>query len=441
MPQINNLNMQTIYSNQRKSTDLIYKKDPKNPNLSLLSCSILLLNSCFGIEQFFFDGMYQNGFILQLFFLLFAFAINIISFILLTKCWIYGQSFSFMTLWENSISSYFSWIPNLCIVLCYYQYTFSYYTNAVIVIQDIVYYFSDFNDPSPSILANQFFIVYVFIAIPSLFICCAKEVHNFLILSWIKLFCLISIIGIHIYNFVGVIKEPEFSISENLQIPVSGVFDRISSNFIYTVGLCGNQPVVEHIIQVMKKPTLGRISNVYIISTVIGMALILFISILSTLMYGRMTYTVSMFDFYDQSKKSTIAAKILYLGFLLTTLFLWQWIEARHFSQIFSGSWELSKWMNVFWVPNVLSCFIIVIANAAGTFSPYLATIIFDIIGIVSIVSICLILSPIFFIKLFGLDKSKKMWIGVSIFLIILGMFYIVFTIYIDSKEIANSYF
>ena len=437
MTQINNLNMHTIYSNQRKSTDLIYKKDPKNPNLSLLNCAILILNLNFGMEMFYFDEMYQNGYILTLILFIISYIMSFISFFLLTKCWIYGQSFSFMTIWENVIGPNFHWIPNLLIFLCLFHFTVNYYDIAFSLIREIIAYYDDSENPLPSILSNQFFIIYIFIAIPSILICFAKEVHNFVIVSWIKIICLAAIFTIHIYKFIQKCFEPSFSVSKNFHVSLIGDFTVFCSNFVYAISITCHQPIIEHIVQVMRKPTLGRTINLYFYPTFIGCIVILIFTTLTTLMTGRVSY-VLCFNYYDHDSKLTICAKFFALFYALTTLYFWQWMEARHFSQVFSGSWELSRWMNVFWIPNLLSCFIVIIVNASGSFFPYLAMIISDIIGKTSTTSICLILAPVFFLRMFGSDKTKKLWMIISIFLITLGFFFIAFTIYIDSKEIAH---
>lgn len=435
--EINNLNMHTIYTNQRRSTDLIYKKDPKNPNLSLINCAMLILNLNFGMEMFYLDEMYQDGYILMLFLSIIAYLLSFGSFILLTKCWIYGQSFSFMTIWENAIGPSFHWIPDFLIVLCYFQYTSQYYPMALTLIQEIVAYFSTEQNPLPSILSDQFFIIYIFIAIPSILISFVKEIHSFVIISWIKIICLAIIIGIHIYKFIETLNTPAFSITHNFQVSIFGTFTKFCTSFVYALSITCHQPIIEHIVQVMKKPTLSRTIKIYFYPTFIGFIVFILFTTLTTLMSGRRTYDMFVSYFYDPDDKITICSKFFSLFYALTTLYFWQWMEARHFSQVFSGSWELSHWMNIFWIPNLLSCFIVIIVNASGCFFPYLAIIITDILGKIGTTSICLILAPVFYLRMFGTDKSKKLWIILSLLFIISGFFLIAYTVYIDSNEIV----
>ena len=102
------------------------------------------------------------------------------------------------------------------------------------------------------------------------------------------------------------------------------------------------------------------------------------------------------------------------------TNYFMQWMEARHFSQVFSGSWELSKWMDIFWIPNSLSCFIVIIVNASGNYFPYIGYVIADLLGKIGAISICMILATVFYLKMLFSDKSKKVRIILSFLLIIL---------------------
>lgn len=430
MTQINNLNMQSIYSNQRKSTDLIYRKDPKSPNLSLINCAILIINLSLGMEMFFYSEMYQYGYILILALYLISYALSYISFILLSKCWIYGQSFSFMTVWENAIGQNFSWIPDLLIFLCYFHFTVNYYDMAKTLIQEIVYYFdTDSENHLPSILVEPFFVIYIFIAIPSLLICFVKEIHSFLIISWIKILSLLVVITIHIYKFIKTLLEPDFLIQGNFHLTSHCSFQNLCFNFLFAIAICCHQPITEHVVQIMKKPTLGRTTRLYFYPTFLGCIIFLFFTTLTTLISGKVDFELFI-NCYDSKSKITICSKFFLLFYILTTIYLWQWMEARHFSQVFSGSWEISKWMNIFWIPNFLSCFIIIILNASGPFFPYIALIISDMLGKISASSLCLILGPVFYLRLYGSDKSNKVWIALSLILIIIGFFFIAYAVY-----------
>lgn len=310
MTQINNLNMQTIYSNQRKKTDLIYKKDPKNPNLQFLNCAILILNLNIGLELFYLYKIFQNSFILALVFSILAYLISLSSFILLSKCWIYGQSFSYMTIWENTIGTSFSWVPNLLIVLSYFNLTINLYGEMASLLQDIFIYINvKYNNSIPSIISDQFFILYIFIAIPSILISFAKEIHCFVIISWIKFLCFIVVFAIHLYKFIIIVREPTFSVSNNIQISINGDFYRFCSNFVYTISIACFQPIIEHIVQVMKKPTLGRTVNIYFISTLSGFFIMMIFTIIATLLAGKNYGSISFYTFYEFDSKITICSK------------------------------------------------------------------------------------------------------------------------------------
>ena len=87
MKSMNKIHLFNLYAEQRKPTDLIYRKGIKNPNLSLLSCGILILNFGMGLDLFYFDGIFKNGFIFIIILLIFGYILNMLSFILFTKCY------------------------------------------------------------------------------------------------------------------------------------------------------------------------------------------------------------------------------------------------------------------------------------------------------------------------------------------------------------------
>lgn len=411
----------TLYANQRKSTNLIYKKDINNPNLSLLNCGILIMNFSLGISMFYFDGIYNKGFIFIIFFLIFGYIINILSFILYIKCCVYELSFSYATLWTNSIGKYFSWLPDFFITFCYFPFTLNYYHEATYLIQEILNYINNYIY-IPSIFSNILIILYIYLAIPSLLINYAKEINGLVVISWIKLICLILLITIHLYECFQIkYKEKTFSISNNVQISMKGQSIENIFGLIFSICFTGQQPIVEHVIQVMKTPTFERTTTVYFNSTLISFLISCFVSILSTLFFGRDTIKNSIIELYDPSSIAVLA-KTIFLLYILMTMFFWEWVEARHFSQIFTGTWELSKWMDCKKIPNFLSCLIIIVLNISGSFFPSLPTKIFKTIGAIGTISVCLTFPSIFFLKYYKLRNARIIWGIVAVVLIIIGI-------------------
>lgn len=422
--------MHSIYSYQRLSTGLIYKKDPKTPNFSFFSSLLIVLCVQIGIRPLFFGGGFRYGFWFILILIFVTFVINTLPFFLLTKCWIYGQSFSYITLWESIIGQYTSWIPELLIVLGFFISTMEYFQYAPLILIDIIYYFID---SPPSVVVQESFITYVLVGISSLIICCAREIHFFIFLSYVKFFCMIIITLVHIIKFATVLTDPAFSVKPNYHTHITH-WDKIISFVCFMSSYFNNNICIEHIVQVMKMPTYGRTSQLYLVAAVITVFVSVIHGLIGALMFGQESIDTPIYFYFGPRESGIIVTKICEFIYLLISIYLILWIEGRHLCQMFAGSMEFSKWTPFWWIPNIMAGLVVIFLNASTAFMPNEIAKISKILGNIGNFSITFLIPSVFYLKMYGFDRTWIGWSIASVALIIIGSFLLIFSVYDNIK-------
>ncbi|OHT05153.1 hypothetical protein TRFO_27222 [Tritrichomonas foetus] len=412
------IRVNSFYSSRKKQDGLVCEKDPENQRLSAWNCSIILLSCCYGTDPYFLGGGMDCGFGFVLFLLVLVYVLGVLSYFVMMKCWIYGVSYSYKTMWEVSIGHYFSFLPDFCILLQFLCWTMYYFDEAYNMLLDILPYFFD---DVPSWAQSKWFITYGITSVTSLNICFRRELNDFLDISYINIIALVIPTIFNVWKFFEKYAHHEFEILPNIIWPISN-WKKIVAFISYAAGVFTDNILVEHIVMFMNNPTYKRVTQMYQWSMFAGFAFIMVNALIGVFMYSHSTYYVNYLFYYDPREPGIIVAKIACYIYIITTTYLFQWFEARHLAQIFSKTWKLSQWRQIWWIPHVASCLVIILLNAACHYMVSTALLWANLFGMGGFLTLYFVLPPICFLILYRNDKGNSIWVIISIVMLIIGV-------------------
>ncbi|OHT03043.1 hypothetical protein TRFO_29660 [Tritrichomonas foetus] len=425
----------TTVKPSRKYDDLLYKKDPRNPSLSMLHIIVIMLNANFGKEPYFTGFELKYGFVLMILGVIILYLFTLLSYFVFIKCWIYGNNFSYRTIWEYSIGRYLVWLPEVLIFLNYYRWTIDYFNDFYQLFVDVVFYFTL---RPPSFLVSEFFVVYAILSLISfIFIVFASEIHSFLVLSYIGDVSLIVTIILLLVKLIQILtSDTTFDFTLNSEKKWNNS-DLLFSILFYLLGIFSSQPILEHIVQIMKTPTFGRLQKCFIISTFSVFLINIIHTIFGFFFYSNLdfytdfSFNMDFLFLFDPKDKLVIEIKFFTLINHFCTIVVMLWMESRHLIQIFdSCSWELDAWKSSKWLPHLFSCITVVLLCAATNFANEQMIKVANYSGVVSFLLLVFFLPGIFYMKMFPKERFKDVWWVASMILVLIGFVLGVFCLY-----------
>ncbi|OHT14168.1 hypothetical protein TRFO_03236 [Tritrichomonas foetus] len=424
----------SFFTFHKRKDSLIYRKDSRNQTFDMFSATVILLGCAYGTDPFFFGGGFDCGFGLMIFLVTFVFALVIFSYFLMMKCWIYGVTFSYRTLWETTISKRLSFLPDLFIFLNYLSWVLYYYDEAYWMFIEIMNYFFP---GRPKWVDSKFFVNYAITALTSLNIIFQKELSGFFYMSIIKIVSITVATEINVLKLVTRLNDQTFSINANI-INRPNNFAKICAFIAYAVGVFGNNALIEHIVQFVSKPTYKRITISYIIAEILSFTYIMSNSFCSIFMFSHSSFYENFLFYYDPNEPGAIVTKICCYIFLLTTIYPFQWLASRHLTQIFSSSWELSNWQEIWFIPQCFACLVTILMSTAWTYMSTYVGLFANFFMMAGYIMLYYILPPIFFLRLFKQETRKMPWTISSLFLLIVGIFLFSYTLVNNFIELVR---
>ena len=388
---------------KRKSTDLIYRTNPSNPSLNFFNCLVIMLNVNFGTEPFYIAGALSFGFFFVLVGLGICYVLNLVSYFIYIKCWLYGNTYSFRSIWSYNFNKSLYWIPEIAVFFSFYRLTSLYYDEFYLLLSDIIAFYRA--DPADIFISREF-IIYAVLTGPLFFlIFFVKEASDLLFISYIGVATNIFQTILIFIHFIKKVSGDNFDVMSNITLKWNNSLE-IFYFLVHFNNVLSNQPLMEHIVQVMKRPTSGRTNKLYIISSLAGLSVNVIIGIFGALLFGKDGIDKNIVFFFDVDDPLTIILKIACAINIVATSAAMEWMSARHLVLIFDPhSWELETWKPSYWIPHVISCLLVLALNAASSLGTYSLSDFALYSGLIGFIVMQFILIPSYYLKMYPHKK------------------------------------
>lgn len=382
---------------------VVFQSHGARKTLSFFGALSIIFNLLITDDPFFMPYYFQCGLTKSIIITIIIFVLNLLSFMIYFKTWIFGNAFSYEGITSIAISRNLAIFISIIII-------FSFICISVDMSQSIPYYFVDLfslSSKCPSILLNKWFLYYIinFLTVfPSLF---NKSIASFNIISTIgNFFLIISII----FFFIGFASNRPLKFeathdSRKFQFDANCIKGITNMFFI--------NPILYLITTNMTSPSTKSITGIVIITNLASVIASLSVGIVGYFYHSNIE---NILDLLPRKSAYTIIAKIGLIIKLISSNMCYVYIiSSRVCELILKGS---EKWP----VAVVTAGVVIITLNAIKLFSKF--NIFFSVVILISFIFQCFLnfgFPTIFFLKLF--QFSSKPWAITSIVLLIITIF------------------
>lgn len=383
---------------------VIFQTHGSRKTLSFFGAVSIIFNLNLTDDPFLLPNYFQCGLTKSIILMILIFTLNLISFMIYFKTWIFGNTFSYEGISSIAISRNISIFIYVMLILSFICISFD-------ISNSIPYYIVDLFSLSsncPSILLNKWFLYYVinFLTVfPSLF---SKSIGSFSIISIVgNFFLFVSIISFFC-GFFGKSRPVKFEAShytEDFHVDVTCIKGITNMFFV--------NPLIYLIAINSTSPTTKSIKGMVIITNFASLIFCLATGIAGYFFHSNIE---NILDLFPRRSSYTIIGKICLIIKLISSNMCYIYIISSKLCEIILKGSE--KWT----VAVVTAGIVIINLNAIHLFTKF--NIFFSIVGLLGYVFQCFLnfgFPTILFLKLF--QFSSKPWAITSIILLILTLF------------------